>query len=148
MAEIHVTLMVTGQNVNKPKRRQPKRRQTETSTNRNVDRPKRRQTKTSTNRNVDKPKLRQTETSTNQNVDKPKRRQTMHTYDIQTASPGRGSSGNLRLYLKCNWIHAAVRAMFYKGILPLIIGEEFNHIIQHSSYHSIQHIVRVDPEAL
>ena len=31
--------------------------------------------------------------------------------------------------------------MFYKGILPLIIGEEFNDIIQHSSYHSIQHIV-------
>ena len=58
------------------KRRQPKRRQTKTSTNRNVDRPKRRQIKTSTNLNVDKPKRRQTETSTNQNVDKPKRRQT------------------------------------------------------------------------
>ena len=67
---------VTGQNVDKPKRRQPKRRQTKTSTNRNVDRPKRRQTKTSTNRNVDKPKRRQTKTSTDRNVDKPKRRQT------------------------------------------------------------------------
>ena len=53
-----------------------KRRQTETSTNRNVDIPKRRQTKTSTNQNVDKLKPRHTETSTNQNVDKPKRRQT------------------------------------------------------------------------
>ena len=72
---------VTGQNVDKPKRRQPKRRQTKTSTNRNVDRPKRRQTKTSTNRNVDKPKRRQTETSTNQNVDRPKRRQTKTSTD-------------------------------------------------------------------
>ena len=68
--------LVTGQNVNKPKRRQPKRRQTKTSTNRNVDRPKRRQTKTSTNRNVDKPKRRQTKTSTDQNVDKSKLRHT------------------------------------------------------------------------
>ena len=51
--------MVTGQNVDKPKRQQPKRRQTKTSTYQNVDRPKRRQTETSTN-----------ETSTNQNVDK------------------------------------------------------------------------------
>ena len=67
---------VTSQNVDKPKRRQPKRRQTLTSTNQNVDKTKRRQTKTSTNRNVDKPKRRQAETSTNQNVDKPKRRQT------------------------------------------------------------------------
>ena len=40
--------MVTSQNVDKPKRRQPKRRQTETSTNQNVDKPKRRQTETST----------------------------------------------------------------------------------------------------
>ena len=45
--------------LDKPKRRQPKRRQTETSTNRNVNKPKRRQTKTSTH-----PKRRQTETST------------------------------------------------------------------------------------
>ena len=67
---------VTGQNVDKPKRRQPKRRQTETSTNRNVDKPKRRQAKTSTDQNVDKPKRRQTKTSTSQNVDRPKRRQT------------------------------------------------------------------------
>ena len=67
---------VTSQNVDKPKRRQPKRRQTETSTNRNVDKPKRRQTETSTNQNVDKPKRRQTKTSTDRNVDKPKRRQT------------------------------------------------------------------------
>ena len=67
---------VTSQNVDKPKRRQPKRRQTETSTNRNVDKPKRWQTETSTNQNVDKPKRRQTKTSTDRNVDKPKRRQT------------------------------------------------------------------------
>ena len=67
---------VTSQNVDKPKRRQPERRQTETSTNQNVDKPKRRQTETSTNQNVDKPKRRQTETSTSRNVDKPKRRQT------------------------------------------------------------------------
>ena len=68
--------MVTGQNVDNPKRRQPKRRQTKTSTNRNVDRPNCRQTNTSTEQNVDRPKRRQTKTSTNQNVDKPKRRQT------------------------------------------------------------------------
>ena len=61
--------MVTSQNVDKPKRRQPKRRQTKTPTNRIVDKPKRRQTETSTNQNVDRPKRRQTETSTNQNVD-------------------------------------------------------------------------------
>ena len=67
---------VTGQNVDKPKSRQPKRRQTKTSKNRNVERPKRRQTKSSTNRNVDKPERQQTETSTNLNIDRPKRRQT------------------------------------------------------------------------
>ena len=39
------------------------------------------------------------------------------------------------------WIHAAVFAMFYNGILPLITGNEFNHHIQHSSYYSKQHIV-------
>ena len=44
---------ITSQNIDKPKRRQPKRRQTETSTKQNVDKPKRRQTKTSTNQNVD-----------------------------------------------------------------------------------------------
>ena len=80
---------VTGQNVDKPKRRQPKRRQTETSTDRNVDKPKRRQTKTSTNRNVDKPKRRQTETSTYQNVDKPKRRQTKTSTDRNVDKPKR-----------------------------------------------------------
>ena len=56
---------VTSQNVDKLKRRQPKRQQTETSTNQ-----KRQQTKT-----FDKPTRRQTETSTNRNVDKLKRRQ-------------------------------------------------------------------------
>ena len=40
-----------------------KRRQTETSTDPNVDKPKRRQTKTSTHQNIDTPKRRQTETS-------------------------------------------------------------------------------------
>ena len=72
---------VTSQNVDKPKRRQPKRPQTGTSTNRNatnqnVYKPKRRQTKRSTNQHVDKPKHRQTDTSTNRNVEKPKRWQT------------------------------------------------------------------------
>ena len=67
---------VTSQNVDKPKRRQPNRRQSETSTNLNVDKPKRRQTETSTNQDVDKPKRRQTKTPTDRNVDKPKRRQT------------------------------------------------------------------------
>ena len=71
-----INKQVTSQNVDKPKRRQPKRRQTETSTNRIVNKPKRRQTETSTNRNVDNPKRRQTKTSTDQNVDTPKRRQT------------------------------------------------------------------------
>ena len=65
-----------GSNVDKPKRQQPKRRQAETSTHRNVHRPKRRQTKASTNQNIDIWKHRQTKTSTDQNVDKPKRRQT------------------------------------------------------------------------
>ena len=55
----------------KPKRRQPKRRQTETLGYRNVDRLKRRQTKAST-----KQKRRHTKTSTDQSVDRPKRRQT------------------------------------------------------------------------
>ena len=58
--------MVTGQNIDKPKRRQ-----TETPTDRNVKKPKWRQTKTSTDQNVDKPERQQTET--NQNVNKPKR---------------------------------------------------------------------------
>ena len=60
------------------KRRQQKRRQTETLTYRNVDRPKlkRRQPKTSTYQNINRPKRRQTETSTYQNIDRPKRRQT------------------------------------------------------------------------
>ena len=49
---------VTGQNVDKPKRRQPKRRQNEKSTKRKVDNPKRRQTKPSTTHNVDRPKRR------------------------------------------------------------------------------------------
>ena len=61
----------TGQNVDKPKRRQ-----TKTSTDRNVDKPKRRQIETSTDQNVDRPKRRQIKTSTNRNVDNPKRRQT------------------------------------------------------------------------
>ena len=71
---------VTSQNVDKPKRRQPKRRPTETSTNqkrrqtKTFDKPTRRQTKTSTNQTVDA-KRRQTKTSTNRNVDKQKRRQ-------------------------------------------------------------------------
>ena len=70
-----ITAQVTGQNVDKPKRRQPKHGQTETLTNRNVDKPKRRQTKTSIIQNVDRPKHRQTKTSTDQNVDKRKLRQ-------------------------------------------------------------------------
>ena len=69
-------LYVTGQNVDKPKRRQPKRRQTETLTYRNVDRPERRQTKASTNQNVDIPKHQQTKASTDRNFDRPKRWQT------------------------------------------------------------------------
>ena len=44
---------VTGQNVDNPKRRWPKRRQTKMPIDQNVDKPKRRQTKTSTNQNVD-----------------------------------------------------------------------------------------------
>ena len=88
---------VTSQNVDKPKRRQSKRRQTETSTNQkrrqtktstnqNVDKPKRRHA-TSTDRNVDKPKRRQTETSTKLNVDKPKRRQTKTNFSIILKMP-------------------------------------------------------------
>ena len=84
-----VILRVTGQNVDKPKRRPPKRRQTKTSTHQNVDKPKRRQTKTSTNGNVDKPKRRQTKTSTNRNVDKPKRRQTKTSTDHNVDRPKR-----------------------------------------------------------
>ena len=80
---------VTGQNVDKPKRRQPKRRQTETSTNQNVDRQKRRQTKTSTGQNVDKLKRRQTKTSTHQNDNRPKRRQT------ETSKPKRRQTKTL-----------------------------------------------------
>ena len=49
---------VTSHNVDKPKRRQPKRRQTETSIGQNVDKPQRRHTQTSTDQNVDKPKRR------------------------------------------------------------------------------------------
>ena len=64
------------------KRRQPKRRQAETLTHRNIDRPKHRQTKASTNQNIDIPKHRQTKTSTDQNVHKPKRRQT-ETWTVQ-----------------------------------------------------------------
>ena len=41
-------------------------------TSQNVDKPKRRQTEWSTNQTIDKSKHRQTETSTNQNVDTPK----------------------------------------------------------------------------
>ena len=82
--------LVSGQSVDKPKRWQLKRWQTETSTNQNVDRPKRRQTKMSTDQNVDSPKRwqpktstkqnvdrrRQAKDSTDQNIDRPKRRQT------------------------------------------------------------------------
>ena len=78
---------VTCQNVDKPKRRQPKRRQAETPTNRNVDEPKRWQTETSTNQNVDRPKRRQTKTSTDQNVDKPKRRQTKTSTNQNVGGP-------------------------------------------------------------
>ena len=82
---IETPTTVTDQNVDKPKHRQPKHRQTETSTNRNVDKPKRRQTKTFTNQNVDRPERRQIKTSTAQNVDKPKHRQTvMSTFHIST----------------------------------------------------------------
>ena len=49
---------VTGQNVDNPKRRWLKRRQTKMPIDQNVDKPKRRQTETSTNQNVDKPKRR------------------------------------------------------------------------------------------
>ena len=52
-------LKVTGQNIDKPKRRQ-----TETSTDQIVDKPKRRHSQTSVDQNVDKP-----------NIDTPKRRQ-------------------------------------------------------------------------
>ena len=66
---------ITGQNVDKPKRRQPKRRQTEThtemSTDQNVDRLKRRQTKP--NQNVNMPKHGPTKNVDIQNVDRPKR---------------------------------------------------------------------------
>ena len=65
LQEVVVKYRITSQNVDKPKRRQPKRRQTQTSTNHTVDKPKCRQT----DQDVDKPKRRQTETSTNQNVD-------------------------------------------------------------------------------
>ena len=50
---IVVPCMITGQNVDKPKHRQPKRRQTKTSTNQNVNRPKRRK-----KQSVDRPKRR------------------------------------------------------------------------------------------
>ena len=90
-----VTGWVTGQNVDKPKRRQPKRRQTKTSINLNVDRPKRRQTKTSTSQNVDKPKRRQTEMSTNQNVDRPKRRQTKTSTGQNVNTPKRRQTLNV-----------------------------------------------------
>ena len=50
----------------------------------NVDKPKRRQTQTSTDRNVDRPKRWQTKTSTNQTVNKPKRRQTKTSTERQT----------------------------------------------------------------
>ena len=96
---------ITSQNIDKPKRQQPKRWRTETSTNRivdipklrqtkmltdqNVDKPKRRQTKTSTNQNVDRPKHRQTKTSTNQNVDIPKFRQTKMLTDQNVDKPKR-----------------------------------------------------------
>ena len=76
------------------KRRQPKRRQTEASTHRNVDRPKPRQTKASTNQNVDIPKHRQTKTSTDQkssdqNLDKPKRGHTKTSTDQNVDKPKR-----------------------------------------------------------
>ena len=75
-------------NVDEPKRRQPKRRQAETSTQWNFDRPKRRQTIASTNQNFDIPKHRQTKTSTDQNVDKPKQpkkcRHTKTSTDVDT----------------------------------------------------------------
>ena len=87
-----VLYLVTSQNVDTPKRRQPKRRQTETSTNRNVDMQKRRQTETSTNQNVDKPKRRQTKTSTSRNVDKPKRRQTKTSTSRNVDKPKRRHS--------------------------------------------------------
>ena len=69
--DLSMLWQVTSQNVDKPRRRQPKCWQTEASTNRNVDKPKRRQTKTSTNINVDRPKRRQTKASTDRNVDIP-----------------------------------------------------------------------------
>ena len=47
---------IASQNVYKPKRLQPKRLQTKTSTNQNVYKPIRLQTETSTNQNVYKPK--------------------------------------------------------------------------------------------
>ena len=62
-----------------------KRRQTETSTNRNTDIPKCRQTKTkaATNQNVDIPKHQQTKASTDRKVDRPKRRQTKPNQNVE-----------------------------------------------------------------
>ena len=57
---------VTGQNVDKPKRRRLERRQTKTSTYRNVDRPKCRQAKTSTERQTEWQRERQTDHQTTQ----------------------------------------------------------------------------------
>ena len=98
---VHV-VGVTGQNVDKPKRRQPKRRQTKTSTNRNVEKPKRRQTEMSANQNVDKPKRRQTKTSTSRNVDKPKRRQTKTSTNQNVDKPERRQTETSTLKLEHN----------------------------------------------
>ena len=87
-----LTTVVTSQNVDKPKRRQPKRQQTKTSTDQNVDKPKRRETEASRNRNVDRPKRRQPETSTKRNVDIPKRRQTKTSTDHNVDKPKRRQS--------------------------------------------------------
>ena len=76
---------VTGQNVDKPKRRQPNHRQTETSTDQNVDKQKYWQTETSTSMGNGPASIHKdptpiwlkcqqietsTKTSTDQNVDK------------------------------------------------------------------------------
>ena len=98
VAAVTTVQVVTSQNVDKPKRRQPKRWQTETSTNQNIDKPKRRQTETSTNQNVDKPKRRQAETSTNQNVDKPKRRQTKTSTNQNVVKPKRRQTETSTLF--------------------------------------------------
>ena len=101
-------IKIISQNDDKPKCRQPKRRQTKTSTNRNVDRPKRRQTKTSTNQNIDRPKLRQTETSTKQNVDRPKCQQTNTSTHQNVNTPKRRHSILLYCMLWCSCIFVYV----------------------------------------